>query len=41
LLVDVIGIEHEPGLGLFQLSGAAFGLVVALAGFWMFFKRKS
>ena len=41
LLVDMIGIGREPGLGLFQIAGAALGLVVALVGLWLFFKRKS
>jgi len=41
LLVDMIGIGREPGLGLFQITGAALGLVVALVGLWLFFKRKS
>lgn len=41
LLADSIGIGREPGLGMLQLVGAAAGLVVALIGLRLFFKRKS
>ena len=41
LLGDAIGIGHHPGLGFYQIAGAVVGLVVALVGLWLFFKRKA
>lgn len=35
LTADLIGIGSYPGLNWAQLTGAAIGLVVILAGFWL------
>ena len=41
LLADVIGIGIQPGLGIYQLGEAVLGLVLALSGVWLFYRRKS
>ena len=41
LLADVIGIGFHPGFGIYQLGEAALGLILALSGVWLFYRRKS
>jgi len=39
LAADAIGIGTEPGINGMQLLGIAVGVVVALAGAWLTFKK--
>ena len=39
LAADAIGIGTEPGINGMQLLGIAIGVVVALAGAWLAFRK--
>jgi hypothetical protein len=40
LLADLLGLGKHPGLGIYQLGEAGLGLIIALTGGWIYFKRK-